>query len=72
MLKWENPFPAMKFAQLYISYLLAERRTVDVAKITMRCRIIDERFKPKSEDLPAVIAALEACGNPDLARQLRY
>ena len=72
MLKWENSFPAMKFAQLYLSYLIGEQRTVDVAKITMRCRIIDDRFKPKTEDLPAVIAALEACGNPELARQLRH
>ncbi len=71
MLKWENSFPAMKFAQLYITYLLSVGEQTQVIKLVMRCRMIDERFKPASENIPEVVALLERYDQPELARAIR-
>ena len=71
MLKWENCFPALKFGQRYISYLLSMDAGIDAMKLVMRCRMLDERFKPLPEDLPMIVSLLETTGQHELARALR-
>lgn len=70
MLGWENPYFACRFGQRYIKALLGDDDVVGVAKIIMRCRLIDERFKPASDDIPAARSALERAGNLELANSL--
>jgi len=70
MLKWEEVFPAMKFGQLYLRHLLEEDRYREVNKITMRCRMIDDNFKPLPEDVPLVTRILRESGNGDVADAL--
>ncbi len=67
MLRWENQRPAMFFAQHYLHDQLQYGEQVPAVKLIMRCRLIDENFRPLPEDLPAAIAACDACANDELA-----
>ncbi len=71
MTRWEEPQHALFFAQLYIHDLLNHGDEVPALKLILRCRLIDERFKPRAEDLPAAIAAAERNGNFELAAVLQ-
>ncbi|MEM8682776.1 MAG: hypothetical protein AAGF72_05050 [Pseudomonadota bacterium] len=71
MLKWENAYPALKFGQRYVSYLLSIDAGIDAMKLVMRCRLLDERFKPLPDDLAMIVALLEKTGQHDMARELR-
>ncbi len=71
MLKWESAFPALKFGQRYVGYLLSIDAGIDAMKLVMRCRMLDERFKPLPEDLPMIVALLEETGQHELARALK-
>ncbi|MDJ0916673.1 MAG: hypothetical protein QNJ05_02845 [Woeseiaceae bacterium] len=71
MLRWEDNFAALKFAQTIVHEHLAAGYDVAAVKLILRCRLLDPRFAPLSEDLDAAIAAAEACQNPDLAKVLR-
>ena len=71
MLKWEDPFAALKFAQGIVHSKLADGDRVGAVKLILRCRLIDEAFMPRRDDLPAAIDAAVACDNPELARVLR-
>lgn len=70
MLRWEDTMPALLFAQRYLSILLGNGEQVRAVKLLMRCRMIDEHFRPLPADLPMAIAAAEACRNEDLATVL--
>jgi len=71
MLRWENKSAALFFAQDYLHDLLHYGEQVPAVKLIMRCRLIDEQFRPLGEDTAAAIAAAEAIGNDDLVGILR-
>lgn len=71
MLAWENQQHALFFAQLYIHDMLQHGENIPALKVVMRCRLVSERFRPLSEDLPALILAAETSGNIELATVLK-
>ena len=71
MLAWEDKQHALFFAQHHIHDMLRHGEKIPALKAVMRCRLVDERFKPLPGDLPAVIAAAESSGNPELAAVLK-
>jgi len=71
MLGWENPEHALFFAQHYIHDLLRHGESIPALKIIMRCRLINEQFKPLREDVPTAIDAAESSGNLELAAVLK-
>ena len=71
MLAWENQEHALFFAQLYIHDMLGYAENIPALKVLMRCRLISERFRPLSEDLPAIIEVAQASGNIELAAVLK-
>ncbi len=70
MVLWEIKEPALVFAQTYLSRLLAEREYVAAVKLMMRCRLINEAFRPLPDDRELAIEAAEQCGNDELMRSL--
>jgi len=66
MLRWEDQRPALLFAQHYLHDQLTHGEHGPAVKLIMRCRHIDEQFRPLPEDLAAAIAAAEARGNAEL------
>lgn len=70
MLGWENRQHALYFGQLYIHDMLVHGETVPALKVLMRCRLVDESFRPLAEDRPRLAAAAEASGNSELAAVL--
>lgn len=71
MLEWEQDEHALFFAQVYLSRLLGLDDAVKATKVILRCRLINERFRPLAEDLPAAIDAAGRCGNAALAEALK-
>ena len=71
MLEWEIQRPALFFAQHYLHDLLQYGDQVPAVKLMLRCRLIDDRFRPLREDLTAAIDAAEAVSNEELAAALR-
>lgn len=71
MLKWENQATAMFFAQHYLHDQLRHGEQLPAVKLIMRCRLVDEYFRPLPEDMPAAIAACDAYDNGELADILR-
>lgn len=71
MLRWENQVPALFFAQHYLHDQLRHGEQVPAVKLIMRCRLIDEQFRPLPEDVVAAAAACDACANEELAAILR-
>lgn len=70
MLQWEDRFAGLLFAQQYLGRLLETGEQVAAVKLMLRCRLVDEAFRPLSPDLPRAIAAAEACNNRELAAVL--
>jgi hypothetical protein len=70
MLQWEDDLAGLLFAQQYLGRLLALGEQIAAHKLIMRCRLIDDAFRPLSPDLPRAIAAAEACNNPELVEVL--
>jgi len=71
MMNWENNDSALYFAQQYVARLLATNDPLRANKVILRCRTINERFRPFADDLPAAIDAAERCGNRELAESLK-
>lgn len=71
MLGWEQQQHALFFAQHYIHDMLAHGELTPALKVIMRCRLVDPRFRPSHEDIPAAIAAAENTGNIELATVLK-
>ena len=71
MLGWEQQQHALFFAQHYIHDMLAHGERIPALKVIMRCRLIDEYFKPAPDDIPAAIQAAESSGNSELAAVLK-
>jgi hypothetical protein len=70
MLRWEDSYPALLLAQQYLGRLLDNGEKVGAAKLMLRCRLVDETFRPLTADLAKAIEAAKACDNPDLAEAL--
>jgi putative membrane protein insertion efficiency factor len=70
MMLWEDRREALFFAQHYIHDHLQHGEQQPAVKLIMRCRRVDERFRPRPEDMAAAIAACNACGNATLAAML--
>lgn len=71
MLRWENQGPAMFFAQHYLHDQLQHGEQAPAVKLMMRCRLVDEQFRPWPADVPAATVAADACANEELAALLR-
>ena len=71
MLAWENPIHALFFAQHVIHDMLAHNEQIPALKLIMRCRLINEDFRPARDDLPGAIQAAENNGNTELAAVLK-
>ena len=71
MLGWENKQHAMFFGQHHIADMLDHGEDIPALKVIIRCRFIDEAFRPFSEDLPRAISAAERSGNIELAAVLK-
>ncbi len=71
MLSWENQTTALFFAQHYLHDLLQNGERLRAAKLIMRCRLIDEQFRPLAEDVDAAIAAASAVSNDELVADLQ-
>ena len=63
-------YPGLLLAQQYLGRRLEAGDQVGAVKLMLRCRLVDETFRPLSADLPRAIAAAEACGNAELAAEL--
>ena len=70
MLRWEDNFAGLLLAQQYLGRLLEHNDKVVAVKLMMRCRLVNETFRPLKADLPRAIAAAEACRNDELANVL--
>ena len=70
MLGWENQQHALFFAQHYVHDALQHGERIAAVKAIMRCRLVDEGFRPLPDDLPAAIEAAQASGNQELAAVL--
>jgi len=70
MLRWQESYPALLLAQHYLARLLEHNEQVAAVKLMLRCRLVDEAFRPLPGDLPRAIAAARACRNEDLASAL--
>ena len=70
MLRWEDSYPALLLAQQYLGRLLESGDEVGAVKLMLRCRLVDESFRPLGADLPRAVAAAEACRNGELAAAL--
>lgn len=71
MLRWENTDPALVLAQAWLGKLLAAGLNIQAVKIMLRARLVNERFRPRPEDMPLAIDAAEKSGNDELAAALR-
>ena len=71
MVGWENQQHALFFAQHYIRDALQHGDDTVALKVIMRCRLLDERFKPAREDIPAALEAAQRRGNTELAAVLK-
>ncbi len=71
MLRWESSEHALFFAQHYIHDLLQHGDKIPALKVILRCRMINESFRPLQPDLPAAIEAAKFSGNIELATVLK-
>lgn len=71
MMDWENTAAALFFGQQYLHHLLHDRDNVAAVKIMLRCRLINEDFRPLADDTPLAIEAAEQCDNDELANLMR-
>ena len=70
MLQWEIQEPALVFAQQYLGRLLEAEDYVLAVKLMMRCRMINEAFKPLPDDRALALEAAEHCQNDELKKVL--
>lgn len=71
MLEWENKQHALFFAQHYIHDMLKHGENIPALKVIMRCRLLDDTFRPLAEDMPTAILLAETHGNNELATVLK-
>jgi len=71
MLSWENKQHAMFFGQHHVADMLDHGEDIPALKAIMRCRLIDEAFKPFPEDVARAISVAEKHRNIELAAVLK-
>jgi len=71
MLKWENPDPALFFAQVYLHRLLLQQNEAAALKLLSQCLHANEQFRPASEDRDDVAEVVERHGRSDLQKLLQ-
>lgn len=71
MFAWENATAALVFAQQYLSELLRNEDYVSAVKLIMRCRLIDDSFRPLPDDQSLALEAATRCHNDELISFLR-
>lgn len=71
MSRWEQKQHVLFFAQHYIHDLLLHGDSIPAVKVILRCRLLDEQFRPFKEDRQAAILAAETYGNKELAVVLK-
>jgi hypothetical protein len=71
MLGWENPLHALFFAQHYVHDALAHGEDLKALKVILRCRLVNEQFRPFADDLRAAQQAAERSHNEELAEVLK-
>jgi hypothetical protein len=71
MLAWNDSDAALFFAQDYVHELLCHGEKIAALKLILRCRLLNEQWKPRREDMPLTIAAAQASGNTELAAVLK-
>jgi hypothetical protein len=71
MMAWEQNEHALFFAQHYIHDMLQHGEKTPALKVIIRCRLVNEQFRPLREDMPAAIEAAESSGNIELATVLK-
>ena len=71
MLAWENKQHAMFFAQHHVADMLDHGEDIPALKAIIRCRLVDEGFKPFPEDVPRATSAAQRSGNIELAAVLK-
>ncbi len=71
MLKWENAYPALKLAQDYLDLLLQTGDTSGAVKLMLRCKYVNDDFRPHAASRDAALAAAESAGHGELVEWLR-
>ena len=71
MLSWELTDAVLEFSQQYLKRMLYQDEYVTAVKLMLRCRLINEAFRPLPEDRPQALMAAEHCQNDELMRSLR-
>lgn len=71
MLSWELTDAVLEFSQQYLKRMLYRDESVAAVKLMLRCRLINEMFRPLPEDRPQALIAAEHCRNEELMRVLR-
>jgi hypothetical protein len=66
MLDWENQQHALFFAQHYVHDALQHGEDIVALKTIMHCCLIDRRFRPFADDIPAAVEAAEKSRNTEL------
>ena len=70
MLAWEHDEEALHFARHYLKRLLLDEDRIAAVKVMMRCRLVNELFRPFDEDIERAIDAARACDNRELVSLL--
>ncbi len=71
MLRWENSYPALLFAQQHLHRLLAFEDQAGALKLITRARFANAEFKPLRADVPKALSFAEQAGNQELVNYLR-
>lgn len=71
MLGWDDTDPALMLAQQYLGRLLGSGQQVAAVKLMLRCRLVNDAFRPLPEDRDAAFAAALACQHDELVSLLR-
>ena len=70
MMHWEDTYPGLLLAQQYVGRLLDHGDNVSAVKLMLRCRMVNDQFRPLSADVEKAIEAAKACRNEELATLL--
>jgi hypothetical protein len=71
MMRWERVDHALFFGQHYIRDLFKYGDYKPALKVILRCRLVNDQFRPFREDVPTAIEAAQSSGNIELAEVLK-
>ena len=70
MLKWDDSYPALKLAQEYLDVLLAAGEKRAALKLMLRCKHLNDAFRPNPDSRERALAAAREAGHPELEEWL--